>query len=144
MINQLWLLQLRLDCVKTFASLHILCKYVHLEIIFCMKPRIFYCYIQTIISFNELVQMLQTYMYMHIHTPLHTYAYIHTYIYIYTYTCALVQANFLNRHYIYKYDMVANRGYQLRNERKSSRIQWVKLNVILQLKTMWPSKSMVK
>ncbi len=41
---------------------------------------------------------------------------IHVYAYTYTYTCAVVQANFLNRHYIYKYDMVATRGYQLRIE----------------------------
>ncbi len=69
-------------------------------------------------SFNALVQMLQKYMYMHIHTHLHTYTYIyihtyihkHTHIYTYTYTCALLQASFLNRHYIYRYDMVTTKG----------------------------------
>ncbi len=63
--------------------------------------------------FNALVQMLQTYMCMYIHTPyirIHIYIHKHTYIHIYTYSCALVQANFLNNHYIYKYDMVASRG----------------------------------
>jgi hypothetical protein len=49
-------------------------------------------------SFNALVQMLQTYMYMHIlhtYTHIHIYIHKHTYIHIYTFTCALVQANFL-------------------------------------------------
>ncbi len=44
------------------------------------------------------------------HIYIHIYIYKHTYIHTYTYTCALVQANFFNRHYIYKYDMVTTKG----------------------------------
>ncbi len=42
-------------------------------------------------------------------TNIHPYTHIH----IYTYTYALVQANFRNSHYIYKYDMVATRGLSI-------------------------------
>ncbi len=79
-----------------------------------------------------------TYTLLHTHTRTyihkHTYSYIHRHLYKVISSIGII---FINMTWW------PLGGYQLRNE-KSSRIQWMQLNVILQLKTMWPSKSMVK
>ncbi len=116
MINQWWQLQSRLDCVKTFSSLHSLSQICPLKNNLLHEPNnILLLYIK-----NNVVQCIgadatKIHVYAHTDTPTHniyiyTYIHKHTYIHTYTCTCALVQANFLNRHYIYKYDMEILKG----------------------------------
>jgi hypothetical protein len=92
-------------------------------------------------------------------TNTHVYAHTYTPTHIYIYTCINICTIIYTHTLVHLCKLICSIGiifmnmtwcplgaYQLRNERKSSRIQWMQLNVIFQLKSksIWRSKSMVK